>query len=306
MSNIVHGVGAYIRRLSTKKHGTPEQAAKRAADHGLSHVLIMGVWQQPRKNRNNRVIAGAPNKKKLAAYADAFHEKGIKVGLWYYPWAGYEEHVIDLLGEQCALTQIDMLSNDAELGYKWKKKLSARQIERQFGTSMRGIQPEAIRDVVAVNTDVYVKACAKKLVKGIDYLVEEHQMIWGPWQTSYGIAQYHPNFPWEIFTGGAEVLSPQLYSSTPAQVDMGIRNWYEKANDLDHFRPMMPSIPTYGPNSGDKLHAHLSNFVDGDEDVDGFTAWSWMQTNSKEWDVLARWADWLERDMCRMGGRQTV
>ena len=44
------GIGVYIRRLGKSRHGTPKQAAKRAADHGVSFVAVLGAWQQPGKD----------------------------------------------------------------------------------------------------------------------------------------------------------------------------------------------------------------------------------------------------------------
>ena len=107
--------------------------------------------------------------------------------------------------------------------------------------------------------------------------------------TSYGLAKAHPTFPWKTF-GGRGWGSPQLYDVAPAQIDRGIAEW--RAHGWEH---VVPSVPSFGPKSGAKLHDFLSHFVDGKEDVAGFVVWSWTQTSSDEWRVLARWADWFER-----------
>lgn len=298
------GTGLYMRRLQRWIHGTPAQAAKKAAEHGTSHVQIMGAWQQPKKGRG--VVTSAPNKRKLRDYAAAMHDQGIRVGLWFYPWAGHEEALLEVLREQCELAQIDFLSNDGELGMKWK--IGRKRVRVPAGLNMRGKQPEAIRNIAPAGSRPFVEAAARILVAGMDDLIEDYGMEWGHWFTSYGIARFHPNLPWEIFAKAALVLSPQLYTATTAQVDQGIAEWYARAGIRDVSKIgdlpyMIPSIGTYGKNSGPKMHEHLSSFVDGVEDVDGFVAWSWMQTNSQEWDVLLRWSDWIKRGLCSSGGR---
>jgi len=107
--------------------------------------------------------------------------------------------------------------------------------------------------------------------------------------TSYGLAKAHPTFPWKTF-GGHGWGSPQLYTVGPAHIDQGLAQW--RAHGWAH---LIPSVPSFGPRSGARLHDYLSNFVDGDEHVAGFVVWSWMQTKSDEWRVLARWAEWFDR-----------
>lgn len=277
----------YIRAISKKIHRSPAFAAKRAADHGVSFVAIMGAWQQPRKDGVVRV--GSPNAKVLNAYVDAFNARGIRVGLWFYPWAGHEEALLEKLRQQCESAPIDFLINDAELGYKWKSKRAL-----QKAATMRGVQPEAIPGVGPVGSKAYMQKHAAILAKGINELVDQHDMAWGHWFTSYGIAGFHPNLPWDEFSEGVSVASPQLYTATPKMIDRGIREWYKHLPDAW----LIPSIGTYGEKSNANMHEHLSCFVDGDEGTDGFIAWSWRQTNASEWDTLKRWAAWVDKGVC--------
>jgi len=216
---------------------------------------------------------------------------GIAPGLWFYPWAGYEKELGDALRDLCDEADIRFLSNDAELGYKWKGRPHAKQ----RGTNMRGMQPEAIQGIAPARTKAHVEASARILVRTVNKLVSDYSMDWGHWFTSYGVAKFHRNFPWRTFAKPARVLSPQLYIATPETVDEAIRDWYLKADDKWQDKIMIPSIGTYGPQSGRKMHEHLCSFVDSDEGVDGFTAWSWKQTNAYEWSVLRRWAAWIKR-----------
>lgn len=299
----MEGIGVYIRKLLQRRHGTPKQAAKRASDHKISFLPFLGAWQQP--NKQGKVVTRVLNKRDvLARYVDACHSKNIVCGLWYYPWAGHEEELVDRLVELSDGLPIQFWLNDAELGFKWKKKLSDKQLAKQFGTNMRAIQPEAIRGTAAEGSKTWVQACARRLMDLVAEARDDgHFGIHG--FTSYGIAQFHPNFPWEIFIEAADFVSPQLYKAEAKHVDFGIDNWYERAADptgvvRERAGYMVPSIGTYGPKSGANMHDHLSAFVDSNEGVDGFIAWSWMQTNSQEWDVLARWADWIDRGACML------
>lgn len=296
----LEGVGVYARRLQKKIHGTPKAAAKKLSDHRISFVPIMGAWQQPRKD--GVVKVGAPNANDLAAYVEAFAAKGIKVGLWYYPWAGHEEALVEKLRSQSEGLPIEFWLNDAELGYKWKSK---HQLARAAaGTNMRGVQPEAIRGVEPKGGKAWMLKRAQQLMALVDE-ARADGLFKLKGHTAYGVAQFHPNYPWEIFCEDADFLSPQLYTATKKQIDMGIANWYDKVSVPNATLAalagyMLPSIGTYGPRSGPKMHEHLSSFIDAEEGVDGFIAWSWMQTNSQEWDVLARWADWVSRGACTL------
>ena len=289
----LEGVGLYIRGLSKSKHGTPAQAAKKAADHGLSHVAIMSDWQDYRKGKFSH-LRGNMRKNRWKAYAEAFKKKDITVGLWFYPWAGHEDRLLKGLDPVCETGLIDYLLPDPELGFKWK----GGRRSSKTGT-MRGGQPEAIKGVSATGTQAHRRASAKKLMEGLKNMAHEHRLVHGVGVTSYGVAKYHPTLPWKQFLENADFLSPQLYTASPKQVDAGIQQWYKHAKDYtSQLLPMLPSIGTFGAKSGSKMHDHLSAFVDGNEGIDGFIGWSWRQTSRDEWRVLARWAEWLDRGVC--------
>jgi hypothetical protein len=265
----MEGVGIYIRKLLKRRHGTPKQAAKRAANHGIDFVAIMGAWQQPRRGG---VVKVGGNAESLPDYAQAFIDRGIDVGLWYYPWAGHESELLDTLSDQIAAMP-------------------------------RCVQPEAID----LNSEIFrgqrlqpswVEDRARTLMTGSTKLVKAHSMKYGAGHTAYGRAKFHPNYPWDIFLENATFVSPQLYTATKAQLTAGLDEWLAVALDANTTR--LPSIGTYGPKSGPKMHAHLSSFIDTGYLIDGFIAWSWMQTNSQEWDVLARWSDWIKRGACAL------
>lgn len=298
MRERISGVGLYIRGLSRKTHGTPAQAAKRAKDHGIRFVYIMSVWQDY-KNGKFRHLRGNLARDRMRPYAEAFAEAGIKVGLWFYPWGGHEERLLDDLAAACESMPISGLLDDGELGHKWKAGRS--QGLDTVGT-MRGGQREAMLGVSARGNKRTRIAQVERLWDGLEALSEEHRLPFGVGATAYGVADFHKTFPWEAKLTRADWLSPQLYTATPAFIDRGIRQWYKHAGQseipFDKRKDLIASIGTYGKNSGARMHEHLSCFVDGEESLDGFIAWSWRQTDAGEWRTLARWADWIQRGIC--------
>jgi len=154
---------------------------------------------------------------------------------------------------------------------------------------MRG-QPEFTGKVEEPKgSPAFVKKSATNLVNLTLDILDESM---GYGITSYGMAKGHPNFPWKEF-GGCGLGSPQLYSVGPKDVDRGIRMWRDYG-----WTHIIPSVPAFGKNSGDRMHSHLSNFVDGEENIAGFLIWSYRQLQRAEWKVVARWSEWLRRGAC--------
>ena len=154
------------------------------------------------------------------------------------------------------------------------------------------MQGEYTKGVRSSSTSAARRAQAQRLV---DLSLDAMDESLGIGITSYGMAMYHKNFPWSVF-GGIGWGSPQLYSVGPDQIDRGIVKWRQHG-----WEEIIPSVPTFGKTSGAQLHDHLSNFVDGDENVTGFIFWSWRQTSRDEWRILARWADWFGGDAVAIG-----
>jgi hypothetical protein len=282
------GIGIYIRGLNKKKQGTPKAAAKKAKDHGVSFVAIMACWQDEKNGKPRQLNSNGKDPALIQQYADAFLDAGIQPWLWGFPAAGREEQYIDRFAhvtEVCDNTIAGWI-HDPELFYKWKRKSKAKADK-----TMRG-QPEYTGKIVEPKgSPAYIKAGAHKLVRlSIDGINESMGLA----ITSYGMAPGHKNFPWNAF-GGVGFGSPQLYSVGPKDIDRGIRAWRNHG-----WNTIIPSVPAFGKNSGAKMHDHLSNFVDGEENINGFIFWSWRQLQRDEWRVLARWSDWLCRGACAL------
>lgn len=292
MTEPLTGVGLYIRGLSSTAHGTPEEAAKRAVDHGLKHVAILAVWQDL-KDGKVRHLAGNLRRDRFLPYAEAFRDAGLAVGFWFYPWGGHEARLLEDLEDASEKFAPDFYLDDGELGHKW----SSRSKFVDAAGTMRGGQREAMKGVKAKGRKETRIAQVDRLHKGLHDLSMMFGAKHGIGVTAYGIANYHPTFPWGTKLRGADFFSPQLYRASPEKIDLGIAQWYEHARaDRDVVeRSMLPSIPTFGQNSGADLDGYLGSFMDAANGVDGFIGWSWRQTSRLEWRTLARWAERLQR-----------
>lgn len=281
------GIGLYIRGLSKSKHGTPAQAAKKAADNGVSFVAIMTAWQDVHKGKQRFLHSNGRDGLTIAKYTAAFNARGIAVWLWGFPRGGGELQYVDRFSHVTRVCRdkgapIAGWLWDPELFYKWSRSApvhAAAGVRGQPEFSASAGKPfggASTRRVQAANLmSLTFDAMDEGLGLGI---------------TSYGMAKYHSNFPWDVF-GGMGWGSPQLYSVGPKDVDRGITMW--RNHGWEHI---VPSVPTFGKKNGAAaLHDHLSNFVDGTEDIKGFIFWSWRQTSPDEWRILARWAEYFDR-----------
>jgi len=284
------GIGLYIRGLSRKKQGTPKQAAKKAADNGVSFVAIMAAWQDVHRGKERFLNSNGKTGTIIAEYAQAFADRDIQVWIWGFPRAGGEQQYIERLNHvtgACGGTVFGWI-HDPELFYKWKGRL-----RKNLPPGMRRQVEYTGETTAPVGSPRQRKKGAVELIRMTEQTIRETSLTsYGI--TSYGMAQYHKSFPWDEF-GGRGFGSPQLYSVGPEQIDAGIRAW--QTHGWSHI---VPSVPLFGKNSGAKMHDHLSNFVDGEEDISGLLFWSWRQASREEWRILARWADWLTRGACTL------
>lgn len=185
------GVGVYLRGLGHKSQGSPQAAAKKAADHGVSFVALMAIWQ----NGDRTLWSNGRDPALLVRYAEAFAAAGVDVWLWGYPWAGRHPEYIDRLADvtDACGGVVNGWLHDPELGYQPRKN---------------GLSPAVTR---ASARELRILAGASELAQGV---------------TSYGMAAGHRAFPWQEWAGMG-FGSPQLYTVGPAEVDRGIAQWRE-------------------------------------------------------------------------------
>lgn len=76
--------------------------------------------------------------------------------------------------------------------------------------------------------------------------------------------------------------SPQVYTVEPWMARDLVEEWIKLGGTH-----MVPSVPTYGPQSGGNLGAYIGAFEDLCE---GVIAWSANSIDDREWKALERWA----------------
>lgn len=270
------GVGLYIRTLSTRTHGTPDQAAKKAADNGISFVAILACWQDKLGHREPHSTVT------LARYAHAFKRAGVDVWLWGFPKAGSEEQFVESFQRLTRACDgyISGWLFDPEVFYKWRQ----RGAGGDHGGTMRTGRKEYSIFARPLNApEPVIRERAKLLMSSTLDAMDESL---GLGVTSYGATWFHDNFPWSEF-GGHGWGSPQLYSAPKDMIDRGIQSYRDYGWDT-----IIPSVPTFGDKSGRLLDDHLHDFIDGN-DIHGIIAWSWRQTSAIEWWTLAQYAEYF-------------
>jgi hypothetical protein len=250
MMSAPKGIGIYLRDTDPKK---AKAMAKLAKANGVSYVATLACWQDYKNGKpNDQCINSAAEVHRIE---QEFIAQGIDHWLWGFPRAGAHESFVQTLAAATSKDTEGWII-DPEVYFKWKG---------------RG------------KSEAVMRAHAKALVDLV--LSEVDQSSLGV--TSYGMKDYHKNFPWEEFAFGFG--SPQLYVLTDAEVHQGLQSW------VDH-ETIIPSVPAFGAKSGAKLHDYLSDFLDADVTISGFLVWSWPQISADEWRVLKRWAGWFATD----------
>lgn len=263
------GLGMYIRKLSKKAHGRPAAAAKKAKANGVTWVALLCCWQD-RKQQHDRHVEY--NRDKLGDYASAFADVGIDPWVWSFPRAGWVVEHGRTVGDALDHPAVAGILLDPEVYFKWDTEEDGEVM------GMRGTR-EAVEFEGQSGTKDWAQYWARQLVRDtLDQMDERH----GIGITSYGVQRFHKNFPWEDF-GGVGFGSPQLYRVSRELVEDSVHTWGERWDSI------LPSIPTFGDQSGTNLSGHLKKFEG--LDIQGLIAWSWRQTDRREWAVLREWAE---------------
>ena len=266
------GIGSYIRAYNLSRHGTPRQMAKKAADHGLGWVAILAAWQDRRAQHDRSLAYNVGIMPELVA---AFDEVDVDPFVWAFPRAGWEDELQAILRAAFASCgdQLMGLLLDPEIYYKFKRG----------GTPPRSLgmrsTPEAVDDPTAAHgSEDYTRHYARALIrKCLDVLDERHAIG----ITSYGLPSWH-SLAWEDLVCGFG--SGQYYRVGRSLCSRGLDEWRALWGE-DAY--LLPSVGTFGDHN---LAERLGWFVD-EPNVHGAIAWSWKQTNSREWKILESFAD---------------
>jgi len=132
---------------------------------------------------------------------------------------------------------------------------------------------------VLVDPEKPYKGKHDELHKMYTTLIDHMDEGMGLGSTSYGKLSWHNLEPVKRWGWG----SPQVYKVNSEIARSAVKEW---AKDIE--RPwLLPSIPTFGPNSG----GALGSYIGAIEDLSvGVIAWSWRATSPVEWRALERWA----------------
>lgn len=287
MYHHIRGVGLYMRKLATRIHGSPKNAAKRASDNGLSFVLILGCWQEvSRRGVFSQRLINTPED--IWRYAEAFKEVGIETFVWGYPWYGHERQFADAMAATYHHDLIRGPVPDPELGMKPKGANRRRPQDNMRGTA------EAISVPSPKATEAELVEAGDRLM---GYLIDDMNESQDVIVTSYGRPKYHKGFPWEVFTAYG-YKSPQFYDFTYLELEAGFDEWFERSPDygepgVDDTDALLviPSFSLYGPRSGVHLNEYFVDLVSCRYKIPAVIGWSWVQTSRMEWKTLASWAD---------------
>lgn len=260
MSDQLHGMGVFMQALKPMKE-TPLKAAKRAAENGVSSVALFAVMQERTGLKTIDTIDT------MKRYADAFKEMGIEVWIWGFPYAGREAEFVGAMKAFSDALGPSGWILDPEVSYKWKTPAQA-PAKREAASKLASLTFDALTEAT------------------------------GLVMTSYGMIDFHTNFPWAdlaVGQGCPQLYLPDIVNSKKAAqlVNEGIESWaklYQRAQ-------LIPAVPAFGENSGARMHDFLSYFVDEGEPIDGMLVWSWPQIAPDEWRIIKRWSTWFRKEV---------
>lgn len=217
-------IGIYIRALRESIHGTPAEAAKKAADHGLTVAPILACWQTAKGTAYSNGRDGA----RILRYAEAFAKTGIEPWIWGYPWAPriqvYEARITSLIRAGAGLIRGHLA--DPELGLKWQDGRAWVQCQRAALEINRGS--------IAITS--YGMAAG-------------HRNF--PWEALAKIRP--PKLPM--------IGSPQFYKTPPKDVRRGLQAWHEYG--FHPLIPSVPAYGPYSRGALDGYIENLAPYSAG-------------------------------------------
>lgn len=272
------GMSLYVRAISSSRHGTPKQFAKKVSDHGLPWIALGGPWHEDRGGQNRDRFMNTPTT--IRKYAEALAAAGVAPHVWGYPWwSRVAEFVEDM--EKCSPEVVTGWLLDPELGMKKHASEAAELVHL-----CRESNPYRVLGFTSYG-----------MSKG-------HPTF--PWDE---FAEPGGFYPMEECDYG----SPQLYDTPKAKVVQGMREYSELGFDVvvpsfglykwvrkDPSQPLSSKNRKAVPLSVDELNRHLLSFVDSEIPVQAMIGWAENFCNGPLWRVLQEWQARLERGACEL------
>ncbi len=297
------GTATYVRHITTKRHGTPKQFAKKCADHGLSWIALGALWQDVKDGRpTNRMINKAET---IERYGDALAAKGLDVSVWGYPWIGREEQFVERMSSVAL----------------WGRVLLDPEKGANPTHSAKGAGKKAANDHAAKLVELFGDVDLDEL--GLSTFGSGWRMGWFPLLAFTKALIKH--FGGRCFIGG------QTYTDD-AVIDRSIGDMAKcivKAGgvviipEAEHNPPPNEGVEIV-PNCGNytwelngkrgkrrkgakvkaktaaEFRAHLHEFIDDDEPIDAVICWAENFMTNATRDEYARFADLMARGACRL------
>ena len=125
----------WVMDSSKRVMGTPEQAARKAVEHGLSFVCLAACWQDgPGKHR-------PMNEFDLADYGKAFRAAGVLPWVWGYPWSEPEQILAFVARMRHAADDASAVGIvlDPELGFRGEHRAMQDLLKRTIDSIDEGL-----------------------------------------------------------------------------------------------------------------------------------------------------------------------
>jgi len=260
------GMGLYIRAFQ-KRHGTPNEFAKKLADNGLLWSAIGGPWHDGSGDR----WINSPDT--IKRYAEAMARHGVTPHIWGYPWHGRINTFVDEL-QSCMIPEIEGWLHDPELGLKNHPEDARLLVKRS-----REQNPYYVIGFTSYG------------------LPRGHGTF--PFDEFAEPDVYDPVIE-------CDYGSPQLYDTPPKRILEGMREYSELGFDVVipsfgnyKFVKKDPTLPLRGSNrravslSADELTRHLNYFMESEVPVNAMIGWAENFVHRAQWRVIAEHAELL-------------
>ena len=269
------GLALYLRRISQGEHGSPQQLAKKFADHGATWIAIAGPWHDAGQKK---MINSADT---CLRYADAMAAKGIKPFVWGYPWLGSEERFADEM-DACAGPRNNALL-DPELG--------SNPIRAVSGPGKARADAHATK-LVGLMAERFAPGCC-----GLSTFGSGVRMKWFP--TVAFAKALAEKFPRRTFIGGQTYTDDGVIDNSIADFTRLVQT---HGGGLGNMQ-VVPNFGTYAktgpgkyrPKTVVEMNAHFLEFIDEGEPVSSMIGWAENFMTPELWRSFAKMAERMKR-----------
>lgn len=217
MTDYLRGGWTYVMRADPRILGDPKRHARMLEGAQLRGVLICGCWEDETRGHVRVNATHGPR------FADAYRDRGLEVGVWGYPHAGWEERFVERMAEALETIGDDFYMLNPEVSYK---------------SGRRRVQHAA--QLVQLSLD----AITERTGLGV---------------ATYGVRKWHKGMPWGVFDG-VGIGSPEFYSVPSTVARRECVAWKEDWFSLSPSVPLWDD--NAGANLGAYIGA-MEDLIDG-------------------------------------------